>query len=174
MPAGTLSTVSAVALLPVSKFARSARPPDDPASTTYEAGASPPPGAAQTSVTRAPATVEVRPLGAVGATSAATERSCNDDADAPQSAGFHEDACAKQCHGTVEATATGAAAGGLVVSGADGAIGEALKLSQPMAAIATITQPMTLPVCRRRSVFDIARSVPRSKSPADRSRSSAP
>src|SRR5688572_15008372 len=62
MPAGTPCTVNIVAELPVGKSARFDRFGPEPARTTYEAGVQPC-GAIHCSVTVAPDTVAVRPLG---------------------------------------------------------------------------------------------------------------
>src|SRR5688500_6156181 len=62
MPAGTPFTVSVVAELPVAKSARFDRFGPEPARTTYDAGVQPY-GAIHCSVTVAPDTVAVRPLG---------------------------------------------------------------------------------------------------------------
>jgi hypothetical protein len=67
VPDGTFSTVSDVAVLPVSKFARSLDPFVEPACTEYEVGASPPAGAVQFNTTVEPVTVAEKFVGAPGA-----------------------------------------------------------------------------------------------------------
>lgn len=70
VPAGTPSAISARSALPVSKFARSVNVVAEPASTTYEDGASPATGACHVRLTVAPTTMPMSPDGVVGATSA--------------------------------------------------------------------------------------------------------
>jgi hypothetical protein len=69
VPAGTLVAVSVGAVEPVSLLARSVRPLADPASTTYEVGASPVVGAVHESTTVLPETEAVSEPGAPGTTS---------------------------------------------------------------------------------------------------------
>ena len=71
VPLGTSFAVSAGPILPVSKFARSASPAADPASTTYDEGGSPPVGGVHPSVTVCADAAPCKLSGAVGATDAA-------------------------------------------------------------------------------------------------------
>ena len=75
---------------PESALARLIKPGADPASSTYELGASPPEGADHESVTVEPLTLEVRPVGEPGATAAADTRNGRSDGVAhPPSVGAH-------------------------------------------------------------------------------------
>src|SRR5437899_6946171 len=70
VPGVTPVVPNVVAIVPVFRLARFARPALDPASTTYAAGVPPVTGALQESVTLVPATAAVSAVGAPGAESA--------------------------------------------------------------------------------------------------------